>query len=148
MGDYPLQIACVLEGPSWFFNEAMSVYRIENSSSWTGKQEWGIKGGDPNKLKIIQSQIRMFEGFSKDYPRYHSLLFNKIAEHINKNIPLRRFGTDKINAYLSNFTKEISHYNLRWKIDLFCRKTSLPFIRTVYQILFTRQFLVRNKMYK
>lgn len=148
VGDYPLQIASVLKGKAWYFNETMSVYRVDNAASWMGTQDWGNLGADPERFKVILSQVKMFKGFGKDYPQYSQLFTNKVADHINRNIPLRRVSIDKVNAYLANFQEDISRYNLRWKIDLFFRKSRLPFVRAIYQAVFTRGYLVRNKWYK
>ena len=148
VGDYPLQIACALKGDIWYFNEPMSVYRIDNPDSWMGSQDWGELGANPKRLRVIKSQIKMFQGFSNDYPQYSHLFKSKISEHINKNIPLRRIPIKKVNSYLDYFKEEISNYSFKWKIDLFFRKIRIPYVRAVYQILFTRSFLPRNRMYK
>ena len=104
VGDYPLQITAAMKGTVYYFDKAMSVYRIENSNSWVGRQRF--KSVDPARIHIVKSQMEMFKGFSKDYPCYNNVFKSKIAEHIIKNMP---FGNkpDDIRHYISLFSNEI-----------------------------------------
>ena len=147
IGDYPLQIACALNGNVWYDNEAMSVYRIDNSSSWMGVQNWG-SGSDPRIYQLIDSSIRMFDGFGKDYPKYRKLFKNKIAEEINRNVPSTRVGYQELEAFLDHYSKEIKDYSLRWKIDLFFRKCRIPYVRIIYEHFFASYYQPKNKWYK
>jgi len=140
VGDYPLQIACVLKGYAWYFNDLMSVYRIDNPNSWMGKQNWSDAGRDFKRKSVIESQINMFRGFSSDYSRFKRLFENKIADQINRNIPGRDSGIESVRNYLSFFSKEISNYTIRWKIDLFIRKSRIPYLRGLYNKIFMRRF--------
>lgn len=147
VGDYPLQIACAMKGKCWYMNEAMSVYRINNVSSWMGKQNWAEGGSDPKRLNVIKSQINMFRGFASDYPQYKRLFQNKIAEHINRNIPKRDSDVNVAKQHLACFADEIGNYSLRWKLDLFFRKCRIPRIRGLYTRLFLRGFRHRRLYY-
>ena len=147
VGDYPLQIACVLKGKVWYFNEPMAVYRIENSNSWVGKQNWYDGGADPSILKVIQSSIKMFKGFAKDYPQYMKYFKNKIADEINRYVPTRSHSRQIVQSYLSNFKEEIMDYSLFWKIDLLIRKSRIPYVRGFYCTYLNRRFANHNKMY-
>ena len=147
VGDYPLQIACALKGNVWYNNEAMTVYRIDNPNSWVGMKNWYDGGADSVILNIIRSGVQMLKGFAKDYPQNEKLFKNKIAEEINRFVPSRKHSRQVISAYLSCFDEEIKDYPLKWRIDLLFRKCRVPYIRTIYQYLFTRQFLPHNKLY-
>ena len=147
VGDYPLQIACVLKGNAWYFNDMMAVYRIDNPSSWMGSQNWYKGGGDPARLRIVESQLRMFRGFCKDYPIYKELFNNKIADHINRNIPGRCVGRNIVKSYLNVFSEEIKEYNFKWKLDLFMRQSRIPFFRGFYQRVFTHRYRAKNRFY-
>lgn len=140
VGDYPLQIACVMKGKCWYMNEAMSVYRINNPSSWMGNQNWSGGGCDPKRKIVIESRIRMFKGFALDYPQYNKLLNNKIADEINRNIPGRDSGISSVYKHLLLFSDEIKKYSLRWKLDLFFRKSRIPYVRGLYTRLFMRSY--------
>lgn len=147
VGDYPLQIACAMKGKCWYMDEAMSVYRINNRSSWMGMQKWSEGGSNPKRLNVIQSQIKMFQGFASDYPQYKRLFQNKIADHINRNIPKRYSDANNVKLHMSYFADEIKKYNLKWKIDLFFRKCRIPGIRRYYTKWFMRGFSHKRLYY-
>ena len=147
VGDYPLQIACAMNGDVWYFNDIMTVYRIDNSSSWMGSKKWG-SGESPFIIKLIKSSLQMFEGFAKDFPKYHQLFENKKAEEINRNVPSSRVSSKKeVESFLAFFDDEIGHYSLRWKIDLFFRRCRFIYIRILYERAFSRRYQAKNKWY-
>lgn len=147
IGDFPLQIACVLNGRAWYFNEAMSVYRVDNPSSWMGAHKWG-SGTDSFVFNLIDTSLNMFEGFANDFPRYAKLLKNKKAEEINRNIPSTRVSSQEMRAFLAHYENEIDKYTLRWKIDLFFRKCRIPYVRIIYERLFAQRYQPKNKWYR
>lgn len=144
VGDYPLQIMCAMKGNIYYFNEPMSVYRVENSNSWMGKQKWGKL--DKSRLEVIESQINMFKGFAKDFPQYEKYFDRKIANHINRFIPAKR-PQEEIDQYLQLFRKDIEKYNLCQKFDLWMCKLRMPRTRYLYKKLFHRQFSERKIIY-
>ena len=145
VGDYPLQIMCAMKGKIYFFNEIMSVYRVENSNSWMGKQHWGKL--DKGRLEVIESQINMFKGFAKDFPQYKKYFDRKIANHINRFIPAKR-PQEEINQYLEFFREDIEKYSLVQKFDLWMCKLRMPKVRYLYKLLFQRQYSERKKLYQ
>ena len=144
VGDYPLQIMCAMKGKVYYINDIMSVYRVENSNSWMGKQQWGKI--DKNRLEVIQSQIYMFKGFAQDFPQYKKIIKRKIANHINRFIPAKR-PQEEINQYLDFFREDIKNYNLIQKIDLWMCKLRLPRTRYLYKKLFHKQYSERKIIY-
>lgn len=142
--DYPLQIMCAMKGKVYYFNEPMSVYRVENSNSWMGKQKWGKL--DKSRLEVIESQINMFKGFAKDFPQYEKYFNRKIANHINRFIPAKR-PQEEINKYLEFFRKDIEKYSLVQKFDLWMCKLRMPRTRYLYKKLFHKQYSERKKLY-
>lgn len=147
VGDYPLQIACVLKGKAWYFKELMSVYRVENPSSWMGSQNWSAGGGDLKRKEVIESQIIMFQGFSKDYPKYSSLFENKIADQINRTVPRRSERKADVEKHILFFSSFIKEYRSRWKFDLLIRKCRVPLVRGFYEKVVMRRFHVNNMYY-
>ena len=145
VGDYPLQIMCAMKGNVYYFNEPMSVYRVENSNSWMGKQQWGKL--DKGRLEVIKSQINMFKGFAKDFPQYKKNFDNKIANHINRFIPAKR-SQEEVDQYLELFRKDIEKYNLCQKFDLWMCKLRIPRVRYLYKRLFQKQYSERKKLYR
>ena len=145
VGDYPLQIMCTMKGNVYYFNEPMSVYRVENSNSWMGQQKWGKL--DKGRLEVIESQINMFKGFTKDFPQYKKYFDRKIANHINRFIPAKR-PQEEIDQYMEFFREDIENYSLFQKFDLWMCKLRMPKVRYLYKLLFQRQYSERKKIYQ
>ncbi len=115
VGDYPLQIYAAMQGKVRYFNDAMVVYRTENSHSWMGKQGW--HSASDSRLAIMRSTVDMLNGFANDYPQYKILFENKIADFINRGIPYKTTSKEGMKKYFSFFSNEINKYKLLWKID-------------------------------
>ncbi len=147
VGDYPLQIACVLKGNVWYSNVLMSVYRIDNPLSWMGTQNWSKGSADPKRMRVLISQINMFRGFAQDFPFYLRLFNNKIADLINSNIPGRNESNEVVNIHLKVFANEIDNFNLWWRIDLLLRKCRIPFFRGIYNMTIMRRYNAKNHYY-
>lgn len=131
VGDYPLQIMCAMKGKVYYFNDIMSVYRVENAHSWMGGQKW--LGFSEPRMRVIMSRIRMFEGFANDFPEYKQVFQDKISDEVNRNIPNRHVSSkEDLNKFLDYFSDIIKHHSLRWKIDLLIRKSRIPGLRYLY----------------
>lgn len=146
VGDYPLQIMAAMKGNIYYFDDVMSVYRVNNPSSWMGQQKWGTASLD--RIMVVKSQVAMFRGFSIDFPQYANVFMNKVAEHINCNIPHRHNPRKAIANFLCFFEEDISGYSLRWKIDLEIQKLRIPLIRRFYIRFFLREFHTYRKFYR
>lgn len=131
VGDYPLQIMAAMKGDIYYFNEVMSVYRIQNSNSWMEKQKW--HSIDENNLKRIDSMINMFKGFSRDFPIYKRYFSNKIAHYLITQSPSRFNNSDKdLEYYLKYYQDDFNHFPLFWKIIIKLRMTNIPGLRGYY----------------
>ncbi len=139
VGDYPLQIYCAMKGTVFYFDKAMSVYRRDNPNSWMGQQDWNHFSME--RVNVINSQLDMFKGFAEDYPQYRTLFYDKLAEHINRNIPNRHVSKNEIDNYLAFFANDIKNYSIRWKADLIIRKCRIPKIRYWYTLLFLSNYM-------
>lgn len=142
VGDYPLQITAAMKGTVYYFDKAMSVYRIENSNSWVGRQRF--KSVDPARIHIVKSQMEMFKGFSKDYPCYNNVFKSKIAEHIIKNMPYWN-NSEATKKYLNIFSEEVNGLCLKWKIYLWICRCPVPKVRVFYQKLFLSKYRTLRK---
>ncbi|MBQ6038524.1 MAG: glycosyltransferase [Bacteroidaceae bacterium] len=141
IGDYPLQLYAALVGSIYYFDNVMSVYRVDNSESWMGRQA-SVRGTiDEKRLAIMDSTLDMLSGFLEDYPKYSSFFKNKIAEYINRGLPYRRRSSrTDIAEYINHFQNYVNQYKLFWRIDLAIRKIRIPGVRTIYTKLFMGQF--------
>lgn len=146
VGDYPLQIMCAMKGHVYYFNDIMSVYRVENSESWMGRQQWGTMNQD--RLDVIKSRVKMLDGFSNDNPSYKNVFQDKIADEINRNIPSWRVPKKEVSIFLGNFSDQTNIYPLRWKIDLWIRKLRIPGVRYFYKKLFLEHYNQRKVLYR
>ena len=144
VGDYPLQIMAAMKGKIYYFNEIMSVYRIDNPMSWVGKQKF--KSIDPSRLFIVRSQMEMFIGFADSYPQYKKIYTNKIAEHIIKNMP---FGDrpDSIQCYVGLFGNEIKNFDLRWKFIMMIYRSPAIYLRKKFSRMFLKKYMPLRMIY-
>jgi hypothetical protein len=145
VGDYPLQIACSLKGKTYFFNEIMSVYRVENSKSWVGQQQWGELTS--KRLNITKAMVEMFRGFAKDYPEYESVFMSRIASYINSGMPNRHSPWKNRCSYVSFFKDYIRDYSILWYIDLWIIMLGIPKVSGHLHKLFLKKYQQRTMMY-
>jgi hypothetical protein len=118
VGDYPLQIMCAMKGKCYYFYKPMVVYRIDNPNSWVGRQKREIMS--EKKLKGIESEVRMLQGFRNDYPQYSDLFLKRIKAFIILNTP--KITTRKMRLkYKKTFNEEIKDFNIWDKIKMIIR---------------------------
>lgn len=100
VGDYPLQIMAALKGRVRYLHDLMSVYRIDNPSSWTGVfREVNLD----NKWNYIHSELKMLGGFCEDYPLYRSFFNIKIRKTLIANLPSKCFNHSLYLKYNDTF---------------------------------------------
>lgn len=128
VGDYPFQIFAAMKGKVFYFNDIMSVYRIDNGKSWMSKQNWNSVS-DYN-LKRIDSMISMFEGFSCDYPRYRKYFQNKIACYLISQSPLVSINDGKdYSLYKEYFHSYYRRFSFYWRVIDKLKCINIPKIR-------------------
>ena len=150
VGDYPLQIMAAMKGKIYYFNEIMSVCRIQNSNSWMGMQKW--QAIDDKNLSRIDSMIRMFKGFSNDFPQYKRSFSNKIAHYLISQSPSRFTNSgSELELYIERYQDDYARLPLFWKLINWLRMTDIPGLRGYY-VVYTRpifnRFREKTKNYK
>jgi hypothetical protein len=126
-------------GKIYYFNEIMSVYRVENSNSWMKKQKW--RSVSDSNLNRIDSMINMFKGFSLDFPNYKSLYNNKIAQYLIFQSPSRFTNEGKdLEFFKDYYRKDFHEFPLFFKIIEKFRMTNIRGLRG-YSEKITRHFL-------
>lgn len=134
VGDYPLQIMCAMKGKVYYYNETMSVYRVENTNSWVGNQE-KLAHNSISFMERVKSQIEMFKGFGADFPKFQKVFSNKVAHHIMMQVPYN--DQEVINSYNDFFSDEIRKFSYKWKIAWLFKKNRVPILSKLYcKILF------------
>lgn len=141
VGDWPMQIMAAMKGSVYYFNELMCVYRTENDTSWTSQQK--CDSLDPVRLNLVKSLVKMFEGFSDDYPEYKIIFKDKVAEFICKNMPRWIYGKKDLNIYKEIFSTEISAFSLKWKLYYFVSLLRLPLVKLWYRKIFLRRYILK-----
>ena len=144
VGDYPLQIAAAMKGKVYYFNDVMSVYRIENNASWLGQRK---KINIKKRISTVQSEIDMLNGFAKDYPQYSRLFKQRIQAYINKSCPDRKCTISDQKEYLDAFEDEINKYSCIWKVDLFIRKLRIIGLMHIYSFVSLCSFKEKRQNY-
>ena len=118
VGDYPLQIFAAMKGLVYYFNDVMSVYRVDNSASWVGKRK---SISVETKIATVRSETNMLDGFSVDYPQYKRVFSLRKMAYISRSLPNRKSPKSDQNKYLEAFKDEIKDFSIIAKIDLWLR---------------------------
>ena len=130
VGDYLLQIMAAMKEDVYFFNDIMSVYRIDNSNSWMSNQNWSSV--TESNLKRVSSMINMFDGFLQAYPKYRITLKNKIASYLIFQCPTKnsqcRTRLRFVKQYFSSYYKGIP---AKWKMVALLKSIDIPKIRGI-----------------
>ncbi len=130
VGDYPLQIMAAMKGHVYYFDEPMSVYRVQNASSWVGQRNY--KTASDSTLRVAKSIVEMLKGFAKDYPQYKDVFWRKIQGYINCGIPTKGTSEDK-KKYKTLFADDIKSFSLPRKLDFHIRASNIPGVGVVYE---------------
>lgn len=124
VGDYPLQIYAAMKGTVFYFNDTMSVYRMENVNSWVGRQKKNFLS--EQRLEGILSEVKMLQGFAKDYPSYKSMFNYRILFFIIINFPNKKVDKQGYDIYKKNFYTELQSLNLKDRIRIYFQYYNLP----------------------
>lgn len=127
VGDFPLQIMAAMKGKIYYFNETMSVYRVDNPMSWMGRLGW-TEDNYEKRISAIHSVVNMLKGYLKDYPQYSKFFRTEIAHHITLFIPNRKKSKLIRRKYYEEFKDDIKSFPLFWKIDAWIGFTRIPLI--------------------
>lgn len=118
VGDYPLQIFCAMHGEVYYFNEPMSVYRVDNSQSWVGRT---AKTPVQKLIGGYRSECRLLEGFANDYPKYRHTFLKGLSFYIARQYhsDMSKDDIHCLNEGLKDFRSyiiPISYLNIFFKI--------------------------------
>lgn len=138
VGDYPLQIMAAMKGKIYYINDSMSVYRVENSNSWVGRQNY-LCGFEKRKNGVV-SEIRMLEGFANQFPKKRKWLYQRIARFINMEFSKWKHDRNAIIELRKTFNDEINNYSLLWKIDLYFTNKNHGLFKRLYMAIAWRTF--------
>ena len=144
-GDYPLQIMAAMKGKVYYFNETMSVYRVENSNSWMGRLDY-FKDAD-KRIRIIKSEVDMFKGFAKDYPSFSQIFQNRIDSYIYGCFPSGREPMKIKKEYMYFFKEDISKFGMKWRTLLYMIYL-VPGLSTLLFPIVMKKYNVHNHYYE
>ena len=134
VGDYPLQIFCAMKGKCYYFNEAMSVYRVDNPSSWVGMQNQSIQLTE-KKIEGFKTETLMLMGFGHDYPKYKKYFYDRMALYLFRVLKIPHYSDLKSDAFY-HFRDELSLIPLYWKINLKLKDSKIKYLRILNNYFF------------
>lgn len=128
VGDYPLQIMAAMKGYIYYFNDIMSVYRINNSNSWMSNQSWSSV--TESNLNRISSMINMFDGFSQTYLKHRLTFKNKIASYLISQCPSKSDNEGReYYLYKQHFSSYYDAFPVFWKLVDILKSVDVPKVR-------------------
>lgn len=145
VGDWPLQIMASMKGVIFYFDECMCVYRFMSNGSWSSSQKFGTI--DPERLHVVCSQSKMFEGFSKDYPKYKQVFDDMNSYFVVSNIPKWNAKKKDKLYYIEKFSPIIDNLPLKFKPYYLISKVRIPTVKGLYKKLFLRKYRNRYMYY-
>lgn len=120
VGDYPLQIFSSLVGDIYYFDEAMSVYRIDNPMSWDGKNNLQSRINE-KKLKGMETEINMLKSYANENKSLFKYFYQRINYYVLKNIPDRKELNNPENLIYRNFFADVfNNFSLFWRLYYKC----------------------------
>lgn len=134
VGDYPLAIMCAMKGDVYYLNEAMSVYRVDNSNSWVGKQQ-SEKKMSLSRLNGIVSEVRMLQGFKTLYPQYSDSFNNRIYSFLLGNVPYRYLDARGNKMFIETFSDELAILNKKRRAFFYLKASHLGILFHLFSFL-------------
>lgn len=134
VGDYPLQIMAAMKGNIYYLDDPMSVYRVENPSSWVGSTvATSIMG---SYLDGSHTEVRMLKGFANDYKQFKNYFYQRIAFYITSLIYIYRNDNRSVALIKDEFHDEIYRFGWIWKLRLFFSFHTCFGFRKVYSLYY------------
>lgn len=134
VGDYPLAIMCAMKGDVYYLNEAMSVYRVDNSNSWVGKQQ-SEKKMSLSRLNGIVSEVRMLQGFKTLYPQYLDSFNNRIYSFLLGNVPYIYLDARGNKMFIETFSDELAILNKKRRAFFYLKASHLGILFHLFSFL-------------
>lgn len=134
VGDYPLAIMCAMKGDVYYLNDAMSVYRVDNSNSWVGKQQ-SEKKMSLSRLNGIVSEVRMLQGFKTLYPQYSDSFNNRIYSFLLGNVPYRYLDARGNKMFIETFSDELAILNKKRRAFFYLKASHLGILFHLFSFL-------------
>lgn len=130
VGDYPLQIMAAMKGDIYYINDSMSVYRVDNDSSWVGKQF--LPQFFEKRKDGVLSEVNMLKGFAVDYPKYRDYFYQRIARFINMEFSKWKNNPSDLEKLETIFKDDIRHFSLLEKLDYYYAKKDKGLLKKIY----------------
>lgn len=131
VGDYPLQIWLAMMGKVYYFDTPMAVYRVDNSSAWSGRKD-ALKSYSEKELDAFRRQVDMLKGFAKDYPKYAKPCIRRAEFFINSKLRSCHAKDPENQKILDYFKEDIKQYGVLGRIDKRMRLCGNKSLLTLY----------------
>lgn len=136
VGDYPLQIMAAMKGGVYYFNNPMSVYRVNNPTSWVGRT--ASKSIKVSYLKGTRTEVDMLKGFAEEYANYRSCFIQRIGFYITSILYNYRNDLHSLGLIKDEYKDEINNFSLLWKLRMFFIFHYLYGLRKLHTLLYNR----------
>lgn len=146
VGDFPLQIMCAMKGKIRYFSDCMSVYRIDNATSWMGKRKT-IKSEEQLRRRVdeLSREMDMLRGIAADYPAYSKSCNSRINYSYYTNYPEdSRFNP----IYRELLLPKIPSQTFGWKVLVAMKEKKIPFSKKLVFDALQKRFGAVNHYYK
>lgn len=141
VGDYPLQILAAMKGSVYYLNDPMSVYRVNNPTSWVGRT--ASKSIKASYLKGTRTEVNMLKGFAKDYAKFKRVFIQRIGFFITSIIFNYRNDLQSVNLIKAEFKNDINSFCILWRLRVFFISHNLCGLRKLYSMFYN--FFIRPK---
>ncbi len=134
VGDYPLQILAAMKGSVYYLNDPMSVYRVNNPTSWVGRT--ASKSIKASYLKGTRTEVNMLKGFAKDYAKFKRVFIQRIGFFITSIIFNYRNDLQSVNLIKAEFKNDINSFCILWRLRVFFISHNLCGLRKLYFLFY------------
>lgn len=138
VGDYPLQIMAAMKGRMYYYNDAMSVYRVQINDSWTSQNN---ASGYLSSVKLngIYSEVNMLFSFGNDYKLYERIFHSRSGFYIFSQVRVLGYE-DRIKLFkeLKSFIEKLP---LMWRLLIFSFAYDIPLLKSLLYRIQRKEFV-------
>lgn len=125
-----------IRGRIFYYNDAMSIYRVNTSQSWTVR-DMNTKSYSLQNIFGLKSELNMFFGFAADYPLCKKSFYSRSAFFFSF---LRDFPSDDRRSLYSMLRNYCKHLPILWRLFIVSFVYDKPLIKSLFYRLLTDRF--------
>ena len=128
-----------MKGKVWYLDKEMSVYRVDNETSWTEKSN-----NTKTKEMIFKSyktEVLMLKGFQKDFPQYEESFCRQSHKLVMWIAPFEAFDKESYIKHRIFFREEILEFKWWEKLKFHAMKSNSIYARVIRKIPLMKKIL-------